>query len=94
MLTAVKTALRVDGDELDTEVQDLIDAARLDLTLSGVAAAKASDDTDPLIKRAIITYCRANHDYADKSSERLQQSYDMLKAHLSMAEDYRAVVES
>lgn len=90
MLEEVKAALRVDGFGLDSEIQGLIDAAVADLILAGVDGAIAQAMTDPLIRRAVITYCRANFDYADKSADRLQRSYEMLKSHLSMAEDYRA----
>lgn len=86
----VKSALRVDGSELDYEIQSLIDAAVADLILAGVDATKAQAMTDPLIRRAVIVYCQANFDYADKSADRLTKSYEMLKAHLSLAADYRA----
>ena len=91
MLDEVRSALRVDGNELDAEIQGLIDAAIADLTLSGVDPVKAQAMTDPLIKRAVILYCRAHFDYADPSAERLLESYQMLKAHLTIAEDYRVV---
>jgi uncharacterized phage protein (predicted DNA packaging) len=92
MLDEVRTALRVDGNELDTEIQGLIDAALADLALSGVSPNKAQKETaDPLIKRAVVIYCRAHFDYTDQAAERLLQSYAMLKAHLTLAEDYRVV---
>lgn len=90
MLDEVRAALRVDGNEHDDEIQGLIDAARADLALSGVAPEKAQSDDDPLIERAVITYCQAHFDYADQAAERLLRSYEMLKAHLTLAEDYRA----
>ena len=52
MLEVVKTALRISHNQLDSEITDLIEAARLDLSLSGVSTTKANDDSDPLIKRA------------------------------------------
>lgn len=91
MLDEVRSALRVDGNELDAEIQGLIDAAVADLTLSGVDPVKAQAMTDPLIRRAVIIYCRAHFDYADQAADRLLQSYAMLKAHLTLAEDYRVV---
>jgi len=94
MLDEVRSALRVEGNEHDAEIQGLIDAAVADLTLSGVDPAKAKAMTDPLIKRAVILYCRAHFDYADQSADQLLQSYQMLKAHLTLAEDYRAVTGS
>jgi len=90
MLDEVKLALRITSNDLDVEIQSLIDAAIADLKLSGISPAKAEDITDPLIKRAIITYCQAHFDYDDKAADRLLQSYIMLKSHLALAEDYRA----
>jgi len=90
MLDEVRSALRIDGYEHDAELQGLIEAAVADLTLSGVDPQKAQAMTDPLIKRAIIIYCRMHFEYSDASAERLERSYQMLKAHLALAEDYRA----
>jgi len=90
MLDEVRAALRVDGNEHDAEIQGLIDAAVADLTLSGVDPAKAQAMTDPLIKRAVIVYSRAQFEWDHPNAERLQAAYDMLKAHLSLSTDYRA----
>lgn len=90
MLDEVRAALRVDGNDHDDEIQGLIAAAGADLALSGVDPTKVQAMTDPLIKRAVIIYCRAHFDYADQAAEKLLQSYAMLKSHLSLAEDYRA----
>lgn len=92
MLNDVKSALRVDGDDLDTEIQELIDAAKADLQLSGVHKDKLVD-TDPLIKRAVIVYCKANFGYEDpKLTERFHQSYISLKHHLTLSAEYTEVV--
>jgi uncharacterized phage protein (predicted DNA packaging) len=88
MLESVKLALRVTVSDFDEEIQDLIDAAKRDLEIVGVDII---DETDPLIRRAIITYCKANFGYDNPEAERFQQSYDMLKQHLSLSYDYRAV---
>jgi len=90
LIDDVKAALRVDGTEHDTEISDLIDAARQDLVLSGVSQEKANDPNDPLIKRAVIVYSRAQFEWDHPNAERLQAAYDMLKAHLSLSTDYRA----
>jgi len=61
LLDDVKLALRISPTIIayDDEVQDLIEAAKADLKLSGVDPAKL-DESDPLIKRAIVTYCKAH----------------------------------
>lgn len=87
ILDDVKQALRLSGTDLDIEVQDLIDAAKADLQLSGVHADKIVD-TDPLIKRAVIVYAKAHFGFDNPEAERFQQSYDMLKAHLTLSQEY------
>lgn len=91
MLVSVKDALRVSGVDLDGEIQDLIDGAKADLSLSGVERTKILD-TDPLIKRAVILYCKAQFGYDDpKIADRFQQSYTSLKQHLTLSAEYTEV---
>lgn len=87
MLEKVKNSLRVSGNTFDIEIADLIEAAKLDLKISGVVKIS---DTDALIQRAIIVYCKANFGYDNTEADRFQNSYDMLKQHLSLAGDYNA----
>jgi uncharacterized phage protein (predicted DNA packaging) len=88
MLNDVKLSLRITSSAFDVEVQDLIDACRIDLIQSGISSLKANDDTDPLIKRAITLYCKAFFGYDNPDADRLRDSYVMLKQHLSLAADY------
>ncbi len=88
IINDIKTALRISNMAFDTEIQDLIDAAKADLMLSGIAEAKTNDVMDPLIKRAIITYVKANFGWNNPDAEKLQQSYNMLKTHLSLSKEY------
>lgn len=88
MLQDVKMSLRVNENDLDNEIEDLIEAAKADLILSGINKDKVKE-TDPLIKRAIIVYCKAHFGYEDpKLAERFEQSYESLKAHLALSVDY------
>ena len=86
MLESVKRELRVTISDFNEEIQGLIDAAKRDLAIAGVDKI---DETDPLIRRAIITYCKANFGYDNPEAERFQESYDKLKQHLSLSYDYR-----
>jgi hypothetical protein len=86
-LADVKVHLRITGNTLDTELNDLIASALLDLKISGVNSF-AIDETDPLIKRAIVLYCKTHFGYNNPDAERFGKSYDLLKAHLSMSGDY------
>lgn len=91
MLEKVKKALRIASltTAFDDEIDDLIEEAKADLRLAGVFF---TDETDPLIERAVKTYCKANFGFDNPDADRFQKSYDMLKQHLSLAGDYRGVV--
>lgn len=84
ILDAVKLALRVTTDAFDTELEDLIEAARVDLRLAGIVNL---DPDDPLVRRAIITYCRLNFGQPD-DFDRLKASYDEQKRQMGMATGY------
>lgn len=87
MLDAVKKACRVTAAAYDDELTDLIAAAKADLTLAGVAQGRANDETDPLIRRAVKTFCRMNFG-APENYDKLKASYDEQKAQLQGAQDY------
>ncbi len=91
ILDDVKDALRVSGAALDTEIQDLIDAAKADLRLTGVHPDRIVD-TDPLIKRAITVYCKAHFGYEEPAqAELFMKSYNALKSHLALSQEYTGV---
>lgn len=85
MLEKVKLALRITSIAFDDEINDLIEAAKTDLFISGI---KTINENDALIQQAIKTYCKANFGLDNKDSEKYQESYDMLKQHLSLCGDY------
>lgn len=89
ILDDIKTALRIATATTDFngEIQDLIDGAEADLQLAGIAAEKVVT-TDPLIKRAVVAYCKANFGYDNPDADRLQNIYQSLKMHLSLSVDY------
>ncbi|SDO79360.1 head-tail connector protein [Halobacillus aidingensis] len=91
----VKTALRLKNTAFDIEVTGLIAAAKADLVQSGVdkSIVDQENQTDPLIERAIIVYCKANFGYDNDEAERFTKSYEMLKSHLALAGDYNGQVE-
>jgi len=93
MLEESKQALRIKTDAFDAEINGLISAAKSDLKLSGVSEQKLNDETDPLIKRAVILYVKANFGWNNPDSERLQQAYYMLKVHLTLSQEYTEAVE-
>ncbi|TYP67692.1 head-tail connector protein [Paenibacillus methanolicus] len=87
-LELAKKHLRVTVAAFDDEIQGLIDAATADLALSGVLPEKASDDTDPLIKRAVFLYVKSEFGFDNADAERFRKSYDSLKSHLTLSVEY------
>lgn len=79
VLDDVKLALRVTTNAFDSELLDLVTAAQNDLGVAGVTEI-ATDD--PLVKRAVITYCRVHFGTPD-DYERMKRSYDEQKAQLA-----------
>ena len=87
MIDIVKLALRISNTAYDTEISDLIEEAKADLELCGLIEDKIVD-TDVLIKRAIVTYCKANFGLNNADGEKLQRSYEAIRNHLTMSIDY------
>lgn len=86
MLAKVKLALRLTTNAYDTDIQDLIAAAKLDM---GIAGVTLPTQLDALCERAIITYCKLHFlGLSDTEWDRLKASYDEQKAQLSMATGY------
>lgn len=93
LLDEVKQALRISASNkaFDTEVQELIDSAKIDLVQAGILDTKVdAEEPDAIIKRAIKTYAKANFGYDNPEADRFSDAYVMLKQHLSLYGDYRA----
>lgn len=85
MLNLVKKALRIVTTAYDDELNILISAALLDLQRGGLKAEMAtSTNTNVLVQRAVITYCKMNFGIPE-DYDRLKQSYDEQKAQLGTA---------
>jgi len=87
LIDDVKLNLRITHSSMDAEILDLVDAAKMQLKLSGIVEA-AMLDTDPMIKRAIILYSKANFGLDNAESDKYQIRFDSLVAHLSMCPEY------
>ena len=86
MLAKAKLALRITTDKYDARIQQLIDAAKLDLKIAGVVLPATLDE---LCEQAIITYVILNFlGLSDDEFDRLQRSYDMQKGQLRSATGY------
>lgn len=84
ILSAVKLALRITTTAFDSELYDLINAGMVDLRQAGITNM---DTSDPMVRRAIITFCRLNFGAPD-DYDRLKRSYDEQKAQMGMATRY------
>lgn len=84
ILDDVKLALRITTTAFDSELTNLINAARIDLGIAGVTLPST---LDAICNLAIVTYCKCNFGQPD-DYDRLKASYDEQKAQLSMATGY------
>lgn len=84
MLAKVKLALRITTDAFNSEITDLIAAAKIDL---GIAGVELPSTLDEICQLAIITYCKLHFGEPDEY-DRLKASYDEQKAQLSMSTGY------
>ena len=86
LLEKTKLALRVTVNNYDSDLNDLIDAAKLDLGIAGVTLPAS---LDAVCERAIITYCKVHFSaLSDGEYTRLKASYDEQKAQLGTATGY------
>lgn len=89
-LTSIRQYMRITSTAFDPELKDLINAARADLVLGGVLEAKANDETDPLIKKAVTTYVKAEFGLDNEDADRLRASYKEQRNGLSLSDSYIA----
>lgn len=92
MLVEVKAALRITSEAFDNDLLQLIAAALADLGIAGVTketTVEPEQVTDPLVIRAVCTYCAMNRISIDPSQRAwLKASYDEQKAQLGTATGY------
>lgn len=78
-LDDVRMALRITTTAYNTELTNLISAAKQDLGIAGVEVPQTLDD---ICLRAVITYCKMSFGLPD-DYDKLKRSYDEQKAQLS-----------
>lgn len=84
LLAPVKLALRVTTNAFDSELESLIEAAKLDL---GVAGVLIPSEITTLVTLAVITYVKMNFGDPD-NYDRWKMSYDEQKAQLVTCTGY------
>ena len=84
LLDVAKTALRLSTTALDSEISDEIDACLLRLHLAGAEGA----DEDPLVKDAVRSYVRWQHDFCGRGEE-WKTCFEEIRDAMGLADDYR-----
>ena len=84
----IRRYLRISHTHFDAEITDLIGAARADLLLGGIVAAKVEDENNAIIKRAIVCYVKAEFGLDNPDAAKYRDSYEMLKRHLQLSNEY------
>ena len=92
LIDDVRAYLRIDATDtsFDGEIQDLIGAVQTELTDLGINPNLVSSATDPLIKKAITTYCKANFGYDTDNAEDFTSAYEKIKIYLMNSGTYQA----
>jgi len=84
LIDTCKMAMRVTTSSYDTEIQEYINSAMLDL---GIAGVEVPQTTDALLNKAILTYVRMSFG-SPADYDKLKASYDEQKAQLMNATGY------
>lgn len=87
-LAAGRQAIRTKSTAFDGEIVDLIRAARADLALGDIRPERIMDEEDPLIKRAIMSYIKAEFGLDNEDADRYRAAYERLKVSLNMSSGY------
>ena len=87
-LAAMRGYLRISNTAFDSEITDLVSAARDDLVLGGVIPPRAQDESDMLIKRAIGTYVKAEFGLDNEDAEKYKAAYNELKNRRLVSDKY------
>lgn len=88
MLGKVKLSLRITGDDFDSEINDLINAALADMGITDISEDVLDyNTTDELLITAVKTYVKCHFGEPDEY-DRLKASYDEQKAQLLMSSKY------
>lgn len=91
LLDKVKVACRVTSTAYDDELTDLIEAGLADMNITDVDSdlLVSGSELDPLVQRAVITYCKMNFGYlSDEQYQKFKASYDEQKAQMLMSSSY------
>lgn len=83
-LEKIKKDLRISHSKLDEDIQDNIEACKLDLKRVGIDVTKS----DVLLEKAIKLYIRWQYNF-ENQADMYRNAYESLRNALSLCEDYR-----
>ena len=89
MLEKVKIALRISHSKLDSDINDSIAAAKAELNRLGIHDDYTKEPADPLIIRAIKTYCLSIYSSDQKAREGYEKSFLYILDCLSKTSKYK-----
>lgn len=89
-LKEVKTALRISGDDFDSEIIDLMNARSIDLSIAGV---EVPEEVDAIVDLAVKTFVKM-HFGNPENFDKLKKSYEEQKAQLATATGYTKWTEA
>ena len=92
-LTDMRDRIRINHNRSDSELRDLIEAARAELVLAGVTPRKASDEADPLVKAAIAVYIKAEFGLDAPDTEKYRESFERQRVKMALSDDYSSDAE-
>lgn len=80
LLDACREALRIPADctDFDSEIEDLIGAARAAMRAGGVSEKVAADDSNETVRLAAKVWCKAHFGMDNPDADRLGKSFDDL----------------
>lgn len=87
MLEKVKLALGITTTIFDSDINDNIASARMEMIRAGVSEEKANSDSDVLIIKAIKTYCAKEY-YEGNEAERYLRGWNSQLENLRKSSDY------
>ena len=93
LLGAAKLALRITSYAFDDEIMDLIAAAQEDMKTSGIAAAAVDAcASHPLLRAALVVYCKAFFGLDNADSEKYAASYRSMVGKIVLLPEYQETV--
>ena len=83
IIEKLKKRVRAMSDLADEEIEDLVNACKKEMEITGVYG----DENDPLYYNAIVLYCKAHYGY-DENTEKFEAAFKALRDSMCLSGDY------